>query len=176
MRAKLLFLFFLFSFLPAAVVVAETVYCIDAQGQQHIADDMMSLPESCRSQFEKLTPSDSGRVNYVPSVSPPASNSLNFERAVRAQEIELERKQAYSESLLRRAERISRTYTEAVQARKEALRSKSYGQRDIIRQADEQMQQSRDEKALLLNELEEARIYGQKRQDIEALLKAVVSD
>lgn len=173
MRVKLLLLLCVYVLLPTTAVWAETVYCIDAQGQRHIADDMMSLPESCRAESKKLAPSDSGRVNYVPPVSAPAESSARFEQAVRAQDAELEQKKRFTQSLLRRAERISRAYEEAVTARKEALRSKSYGQRDVIRQADEQMQLSRTEKEVLFNELDESRIYGQERQDIEELLNKV---
>lgn len=173
MGVNLLLLICFCLLLPTTAVRAETVYCIDAQGQKHIADDMMSLPESCRLESKKLAPSDAGRINYVPPVSPPTDSSARFEQEVRAQDAELERKKRFAESLLRRAERISRTYEEAVAARKEALRSKSYGQRDILRRAEDQMQQSRNEKELLLNELEQARIYGQERQDIEELLNKV---
>jgi hypothetical protein len=173
MSSNLLLLLVFFTLLSVPPVGAETVYCIDAQGQRHIADDMMSLPESCRLEFKKLAPDDSGRVNYVPPVSPATDSGADFKRAVRAQDAELEKKKRYTESLLRRAERISRTYQEAVEARKEAQRSKSYGRREILRRADDQMQQSRNDKEVLLNELGQARIYGQERQEIEELLNKV---
>jgi len=176
MRTKILWLLFLCGPLSATAVLAETVYCSDAQGQKHIADDLMSLPEACRAQAKKRIPADSNRINYVPPLSPPANSSARFKQAVGAEEKNLAQKKRYAEDLSRRAENILRTYAEAVTARKEALRSQSYGRRDVIRQASEQMQQSQEEKKALLKELENARIYGQERQAIEDLLNKVESD
>ena len=172
MRTILPGLIFLCLLLPTPLA-AETYSCTDNTGKIHIADTLMKLPAECRDRAKTHEDKDSGRVNYVPSPEVPASQNQRFRESVRMEEAAQQKKEREATELVQRAETLAKSFEDAVNLRKKAVRSKSYGNRDKIRAAEAMMEFSRKEKQTILEEMQSIRLSAEQRQQIMAALEQI---
>lgn len=153
--------------------MAETFSCTDSDDVLHIADNLMNLPEECRDQAKTRSTEGSGSVNYVPAQQEQQRIKSDFDQAVREEDQAQARKRQQADNMIQRAGSISSAFQNAVITRKSAIRSKSYGNRGEIQNAEEIMQRSRHDKQVLLEEASNARLSAEQRQQIESLLDKV---
>lgn len=153
--------------------MAETFSCTDSDDVLHIADNLMNLPEECRDQAKTLSPEGSGSVSYVPAQQEQQRIKSDFDQAVREENQAQAQKKQQAEDMVQRAGSIANAYQNAVISRKSSVRSKKYGTRGEIQNAEEVMQRSRHDKQVLLEEASNARLSAEQRQQIETLLDKV---
>lgn len=155
---------------PAA---AQTYSCRDSQGQLHFADSPARLPAECLGKERQIEQGKVDSINIVPAQPTPQGSGREFEQSVRAAEQELRQKQQRIESLYQKARELSSSYQGAVRSKNDAMRSWSYGSRDKVKAADEQMANARNGKKELLQKLEAERIPSDDQQKIRKILEGV---
>jgi len=171
-RMKYIILTLAISALPL-LSFAETYSCRDNEGQLHIADNLMKLPEECRYQANTLDPKATGKVNYVPAGGQTHQINNDFERAVRQEQQEVKRHEQEAQNIISQAKWLAESYENAVIKRKTALRSKKYGFREEIIEADKDMKRAIKDKKTLLQEVEKVRISTTQREQIEMFMNKI---
>ena len=152
---------------------AESYSCRDSHGRLHLADSPGNLPEECLGQEQKHQSGAVDNLNYVPMPVEPAANSGSFERSVRAADRELLQQRQAAEQLQQRAEQLASSYETAVSDKRQAKRRWSYGSRETILGADRRIEQARDGKRKLLQELSGSRLSDREEVQVRALLERV---
>ena len=156
-----------------SVSAAENYSCRDSNGRLHVADNQMNLPEECHYQAETSDPKDPGKVNYVPATKQSGRSNNDFNRAVNQEQREASQRKRNAERAVQEAERLANSYESAILTRKDALRNKSYGFRNTVIQADEEMQSARQKKKLLIEELKQLRLTTTQQEQIETFLDKI---
>ena len=151
----------------------ENYSCRDSKGRLHVADNKMNLPEECRSHAVTSDSKDPGKVNYVPATRQSSQSKNDFNRAVDQEQREIDQRKRNVEIAVLQAEKLATSYESAVLKRKDALRSKSYGFRNTIIQADQEMQSARQGKELLIEELKQIRLTTTQQEQIETFLNKI---
>ena len=159
--------------LPLTISAAETYACRDNNDRLHVADNLMSLPEECRDRAETSDLNDPGKVNYVPPAVQKPQNNNDFERAVIQEQQKIEQRKRETEALISQAESLASSYKDAVIKRKAAVRSKSYGSRETIIQAEQEIERARNGKKSLLESLPQSRLTSAQREQIETQLNKI---
>ncbi len=152
---------------------AENYSCRDSKGRLHVADNLMNLPEECRYKADISDPKDPGKVNYVPPAGQTSQSNNSFERAVRQEQQTISQRKRKAESAVLQAEKLVNSYESAILKRKNALRSKRYGFRNTIIQADQEMQSARQGKQILIKKLKKTRLTSTQQEQIETLLNKI---
>jgi len=159
--------------LLATTVAAKNYSCRDSRGQLHFADSLTNLPEECREQAQELSSEPVDNLNYVPAPAAPSGSGIHFEHSVREAEQQLQRKQQLGKQLLQRAEQLAAQYATASTDKHRARRNWKYSSREIIKTADESIQQAWEGKQQLLQELSAADISREDGQRVRALLAQI---
>lgn len=152
---------------------AENYSCRDSNGRLHVADNLMRLPEECRDQADTSEPKDPGKVNYVPAAKQSSQSNNSFKRALRQEQREINQRKHKAERAVLQAEKLATSYENAILNRKDALRSKRYGVRDTIIQADQEMRSSRRGKEILIEELKQIRLSSTQQEQIDTFLDKI---
>jgi len=177
MRVFLLFLILV----NTAVVscLAQTYSCRDAQGQTHFADSPQGLPEECweKAQLHKPKPGDN--VQYVPAAPSPKGSGPAFQETVREAEQQLEHQQQQEvkfQKIRERAAQLVGSYRQARIDKRRARRSWSNSSRQIIQEADENIEKARTGKQNLLKELARVEVATEKKTQVEEILEEIEAD
>jgi len=173
MRTLLYLLLMFVVFLPE--VEAKTYSCRDSKGQLHVTDNLQTLPEECRGKAQVIQPGEApDSLNVVPQIDQPKGSGAEFQQNVREADRAVQQKREKVDEYLRRAEKMAEEYRNAEQEKRQATRRWSYSSRDIIRQADERLEQVRQGKKQLLIELRGQKIPPEKEKKIRADLDVIV--
>lgn len=167
--------------LLVAVVSAENYSCRDSHGRLHLSDNIANLPEDCVDKVQTHASDDVGTLNIVPT--PDGSNdndsSREFQQNVREAEQDLQKKQQTlqtSEQLQQRAEKLADAYESAAADKNQALKRWKYGEggsRDTMEKSDKRVQQTREGKQQVLQELSDSSLSRRDKEKIEATLNRV---
>ncbi|MEA3544431.1 MAG: DUF4124 domain-containing protein [Thermodesulfobacteriota bacterium] len=148
-----------FMFIGTAVAGDATTYsCRDQDGQLHLTDNLQALPEECRGVAKNIKPVTPDNLNYVPSQPEPQGSGIEFQQAVRDAERKQQQEQVQVKKLLQRAEQLAAQYRQAVQEKRKSTRRWSYGAREIIQKAEIQIEDAREGKKQLLDEMDGQKI------------------
>lgn len=147
MRTSVFLLLFL-CFLP--VTWGGEIYsCRDSQGQLHLSDNPLDLPEACRATAVRTAP-EAENFTIVPAVLQKSAPSGEVEQAVREVEEKIESQQQRLAQYRQRATALVRTYRQVLEEKRSAKRRWTYNSRKIIAQANEQIERLKGEKRDLL--------------------------
>lgn len=169
MRSGILILLII-GLLPVASGGAESYSCRDRQGRLFFADSPLSLPDECQGKTKKIESGKEDNLNFVPAVPMPSGSGKEFKRSVTAVELQQQYHQQQIQQLKLKAEQLAKSYQDAVEAKRSALRRWSYTSRDKIKQADQQMAQARVGKQQLLQELGSLRMSSADEQKVKQTL------
>ena len=165
--------------LPLLLVTAtwaDNYSCRDSQGRLHLADSLSNLPEECREQAKTHTSDAVDNLIYVPTPAEPGGSDIRFEHSVRDAERGLQRKQQRGEQLQQSAETLAEKYETASADRRRAKRSWNYSSRETIKKSDVLIQEAREGKQQVLQELPAAALPSREEQQIRAILDRVAED
>jgi Domain of unknown function (DUF4124) len=162
--------------LSVTSVGAETFSCRDSKGELHFADSPARLPDECQGKTQELKSDKLDKLNIVPATPVPQESGSDFEETVRAAEDARQQRQQQILQLQQRAEKLAKSYQDAVSAKRQALRSWSYSSREEINKADQQMANAREEKQLLIKELETLRMSPEDQQKIKQSLDSIEAE
>lgn len=171
--SKILSLLLIIFFL-AVTVQATTYSCRDKQGTLFMTDNPQSLPAECWGRAREVEPKDPDNLNYVPAQADPQGAGVEFQKTIRDAEQVQQQKKAQVKGLLLRAEQLAEQYQQAIQEKNNATRRWSYGSREIIQEADDRIQNSREEKQRLLIEMNGQKISGDDEKKILSWLDKIV--
>ncbi len=163
--------------LLAPMVRAESYSCRDNQGRWSFSDSLMNLPEECLDRAQTHASDETvDNLNYVPPAAESGGSDLSFDRSVREVEHDLQRKEQRSKQLQQRAEQLAENYETANADRRRALRRWNYRSRETIQKSELLIQQLREGKQQLLQELSAAALSGREEQQIKATLERVAEE
>ena len=169
---RILLLIFLTG-LIATSASAQIFSCRDSQGMLHYSDNLQGLPEECLGQQQEVKPGGSDKLNFVPASPDSQGSGASFRQSVRAEESKLQEVKQQGQQLQSRAEKILASFQQASQQKRQATRRWSYDSRKIIKQADAEIEQAREERQQVLQELADSRLARQDKKRIEDLLEEV---
>jgi len=174
---SILLLFFLLSFLSTSAVAANYA-CRDSKGTLYFSDNLLSLPDDCRKnlhQIEHLGNSDQ-------NASPPAEQEKSIEQSETSKD-QIEPKEIGAPQAAewqRKAAASAEKYAQGISDKEEARKRRDYGSRtrfavthQMLDAADKLINEARQEKQDLLDELDSQEIAGPQRAEIKKLLEAI---
>jgi len=170
-RQTLLLLFI--GLLSVAAAGADSYSCRDNQGVLYFADSPARLPDECQGQSLEVKPDKLDNLNIVPATPVPQGVTPEIEQSIRATETERQQQQQKILKLQKRAEQLAANYQEALKVKRRALRSWSYTSREEINKAELQMSQAKEDKLLLLQELDALKMSSEDRQKIKQDLDVI---
>ena len=173
---RIFLLIMLFVNIAVGACLAQTYSCRDEQGQIHFADSPQGLPTECweKAQLHKSGPGDD--VQYVPASPRSKGSGPDFTQSLQEVEQELSQKQKQEQRYLKvreRAEELVASYRQARTDKRRARRSWSNSSRQIIKEADENIEKARTGKQNLLDELARLGVSAKKKATIEDILEEI---
>lgn len=155
----------------APVIAAASLYsCRDSAGHLHVTDNLQALPDECRPDAKRLEATDPDNLQFVPDRTPQPVVNPRFEKQVLEQERQTRQQQQEAQRMIAEAEELLALYQQAQQDRRQATRRWSYGSRQIIQQATEQIAEAQAGKERLLSELEQQRFSS----DVDSRLRTLL--
>jgi len=174
---SILMVVFLFSFLSTSVLAANYA-CRDSKGTLYFSDNLLSLPDDCRKnlhQIEQLSISDI-------STAPPADQEGSIEQPETPKD-QIESKEVSAPQAAewqRKAAGSAEKYVQGISDKEEARKRRDFGSRtrfavthQMLDAADKLINEARQEKQDLLDELDSQEIAGPQRAEIEKLLDPI---
>ncbi len=162
-----LLLFFLLGLLFVSTATAQTYSCRDKQGKLLFSDKLSNMPSECLTEATEVTSEQAGTLNFVPNPSTSAGASQEVENQIREVDRQAEEKNAQAGQLEQRAKSLANQYQDAVARKTKARRSWNYSSRETVEQAESEIQQARQGKQQLLEELPRAAISGDNQTRIK---------
>ncbi len=147
--------------------------CRDSQGQLHVVDNLLALPEECLGKYQKYKSWKINKLQVVPAKSMTPEAEIIIEQNIRDAEREERLKELQEQQLHERAGALVELYQSAVAEKRKAQRSWRYGSRETIKQANEKVANSREGKRQLLGELDKMKISVAVEKQIRATLEKV---